>query len=169
MKFSGRPIRYNRTLDMFGKAIALLQIPYGLGKSLPSFFVVCGFRTGLVSPVVNQNWQEFVPFFCFPSLGFKVIWFPTVFPPNPSIDAFFLVFLHDHTIYSFKRKTRPKTSAENLRKRRISSRHSTPTRKPRITCRNLRKTRKMRFRSFGQLGGSFRSSGSSNLRNNLRS
>ena len=100
---------------MFGKAIAFLQIPFGLGKSLPSFFVVCGFRTGLVSPLVNQNWQEFVPFFCFPSLGFKVIWFPTVFPPNPSIDAFFLVFLHDHTNYSFKRKTIPKTSAENLR------------------------------------------------------
>ena len=100
---------------LIGKAIAFLQIPFGLGKSLPSFFVVCGFRTGLVSPLVNQNWQEFVPFFCFPSLGFKVIWFPTVFPPNPSIDAFFLVFLHDHTIYSFKRKTRPKTSAENLR------------------------------------------------------
>ena len=63
MKFSGRPIRYSRTLDMFGKAIAFLQIPFGLGKSLPSFFVVCGFRTGLVSPLVNQNWQEIVPFF----------------------------------------------------------------------------------------------------------
>ena len=69
MKFSGRPIRYNRTLDIV-KVIAFLQIPFGLGKSLPGFFVACGFRTGLVSLLVNQNWQEFVHFFCFPSLGF---------------------------------------------------------------------------------------------------
>ena len=61
-----------------------------------------------------------------------------------------------------------KTSAEKLRKRRISSRHSSPTRKPWIICRNLRKTRNMRFRSFGQLGGNFRSSGSSSLPNSLR-
>lgn len=56
---------------MFGKVIAFLQIPYGLGKSLPGFFVVCGFRTGLVSPLVNRNGKNLCRFIVFHLWGFK--------------------------------------------------------------------------------------------------